>query len=117
MIPTLQTAVSGSSFPTTLTSVETIGGDGLTVLAVFVLLAIGSILSLLVTYRLAVGYRRTGSRPLLALAVGLFLLTAAPMFVRFAFANAIDAPTAYQTLLSSTSELLGLLVILRTIYQ
>lgn len=97
--------------------VEVTGGSALLVAAVFLLLAAASVLSVLVTYRLARGYLRTGTRPLLYLAVGVFLLTAAPTAIRLAFTNLAAAPTAYRTVAASASELLGLLAILYTIYR
>lgn len=104
-------------FSATIGQVEVTGGSPLVVVAVFVLLAVTTILSLVITYRFARGYLRTGTRPFLLLAVGLFLLTAAPTFVRLAFTNLLGGPSSAQTLVASVSELLGLLTILYTIYQ
>lgn len=100
-----------------LAQVDVTGGASITVLGVFVLLAVASLLALLVTYRFASGYRRTGSRSALFLASGLFLLTAVPVFARLAFTNVVAVPGAYRTLITSGFELLGLLVILYTIYR
>lgn len=93
------------------------GGSPATVAAVFVLLAAASVLSLLVTYRFARGYLQTGTRPFLFLSVGLFLLTAAPIFARLVLVNVVAVPEAHRTLITNGSELLGLLVILHTIYR
>ena len=101
----------------TIAQIEVVGGSSLAVFAAFALLVVATVLSLLVTYRYARGYLRTGTRPLLYLAVGLFLLTAAPTFLRLAFANFGDAPDAYRRLAASTAELLGLLTILYTIHR
>lgn len=101
-------AVSG---PVTVT-----GGSPLLVLAAFLLLGAASVLSVLVTYRLARGYLRTGTRPMLYLAVGIFLLTVSPTAIRLVFTNVAAAP-ADRTLVASASELLGLLVILYTIHR
>jgi len=103
--------------PSALVQVDVTGGSAVLVVAVFALLAAASVLSLLVTYRFVRGYLRTGTRPLLFLASGLFLLTAAPIFARLAFVNVFELPGAYRTLITSGSELLGLLVILYTIYR
>jgi len=111
---TTHTALAGLSAATG--PVEVTGGSALLVLAVFLLLAAATVLSVLVTYRLVRGYRQTGTRPLLYLAVGIFLLTAAPTAIRLAFTNLAAAP-AYRTLAASASELLGLLAILYTINQ
>ena len=110
----IPTAVGGFA---AATQVDATGGSPLVVLAAFVLLVVATVLSLLVTYRFARGYRRSGARPLLALAVGLFLLTAAPMFARLVFANLLPAAGATQTLVTSGLELVGLLTILHTIYR
>lgn len=109
--------MNASLTPAALAQVDVTGGSSVTVFAVFALLAIAAALSLLVTYRFASGYRRTGTRPYLFLAVGLFLLTAAPIFARLAFTNLVPVPGAYRSLITSGSELLGLLVILYTIYR
>lgn len=113
----LQTVARLAGLTPALSSIEVTGGSTLVVVGVFVLLAIATVLSLLVTYRYARGYLATGARPLLWLAVGLFLLTAAPTFVRLVLANVGGGPGTVQTLVTSTSELLGLLTILYTIYR
>lgn len=100
-----------------LAQTDVTGGTSVLVIAVFVLLAIATVLSLIITYRFAKGYFQTGTRPFLLLATGLFLLTAAPIFARLVFANVTDLPAAYGMLLTSGSELLGLLIILYTIYR
>jgi hypothetical protein len=96
---------------------EVTGGSALLVGVTFLLLAAATVLSLLITYRYARGYLESGARPLLGLAVGLFFLTAAPTFLRLAFANTVDAPTWQLTAATSVSELLGLVAILYTIYR
>jgi hypothetical protein len=111
---TVHTALS--ALPAASGPVEVTGGSALLVIAAFLLLAVASVLSVLVTYRLARGYVRTGTRPLLYLAIGIFLLTAAPTAIRLAFTNLATA-TAYRTLAASASELLGLLLILYTIHR
>lgn len=117
MTGTVTAAVGFAAPPLAATGVEATGGSPLVVLAGFVLLVVASILSILVTYKFARGYRRSGARPLLALAVGLFLLAAAPTFARLAFANVVAASAATRTLVTSGAELLGLLIILHTIYR
>ncbi|QLG60484.1 DUF7521 family protein [Halorarum salinum] len=97
--------------------IEVTGGSAPTVAAVFALLAVTMALSLLITVRLVRGYARTSARPLLLLAVGLFLLTAAPTIVQLGFLNALAAPSAHRMVLVTTAKLAGLLTILYTIHQ
>ena len=108
---------AGAALPSAGVRFEVVGGSALLVATAFLLLAAATVLSVLVTYRYARGYLESGARPLLGLAVGLFLLTAAPTVLRLAFANAADAPTWQLTAATSVSELLGLVAILYTIYR
>lgn len=77
---------------------------------------VAGLLAVLVTYRFVEGYRRTDSRPVLLLAIGMFFLAPAPMFVRLVTANVDVAPIEVQTLAASLSELTGLLVLLYVVY-
>jgi len=106
---------SGSGFLPLV--VDATGGSPALVAVVFGLLAVASVLSVAVTYRFARGYLRTGTRPLLLLACGLFFLAPAPIFARLVFANALATPDAYRILTTSGSELFGLLLVLYTIYR
>lgn len=97
--------------------VEAVGGSPMIVFAVFALLSIATLLALLVTYHLVRGYLESGTRPLLLLAVGIFLLTAAPTFLRLLLTNVLVVETQYRILITSLVELAGLFVILYTIYR
>ncbi|WP_436346713.1 DUF7521 family protein [Natronorubrum sp. FCH18a] len=92
------------------------GGSTPVVLAAIVTFFAATVLAVLVTYRFVEGYRRTRARPILLLAVGMFLLAPAPMFVRLLAGNLEAVPLAAQLLLTTLSELCGLLVILYVVY-
>ncbi|ADQ66574.1 DUF7521 family protein [Halogeometricum borinquense] len=96
--------------------VSVTGGSAPVVLSVFTLFAASLVLSVLVTYRFARGYLRTGTRPLLQLAVGMLLLAVVPILLRVSLTTAgIDSNM--RILATSVSELFGLLTILYTIYD
>lgn len=92
------------------------GGSTPVVLAAIATFFVATVLAVLVTYRFVEGYRRTRCRPILWLAVGMFLLAPAPMFLRLLAGNVEAVPLSAQLLLSTLSELCGLLVILYSIY-
>ncbi|SDK44483.1 DUF7521 family protein [Natronorubrum texcoconense] len=96
--------------------VDVEGGSTPVVLAAVVTFFVATVLAVLVTYRFVEGYRRTRARPILLLAVGMFLLAPAPMFVRLLAGNLEAVPLAAQLLLTTLSELCGLLVILYVVY-
>lgn len=96
--------------------VSVTGGPAPAVFAAFALFAASLVLSVLVTYRFARGYLRTGTRPLLQLAVGMFLLAVAPMLLRVGLTTT-GVSSAVRILATGVSELLGLLTVLYTIYE
>ncbi|ELY46880.1 DUF7521 family protein [Natronorubrum tibetense] len=96
--------------------VDVEGGSTPVVLAAVVTFFVATVLAVLVTYRFIEGYRRTRARPILLLAVGMFLLAPAPMFVRLLAGNLEAVPLAAQLLFTTLSELCGLLVILYAVY-
>ena len=96
--------------------VDVEGGSTPVVLAAVVTFFVATVLAVLVTYRFVEGYRRTRARPILLLAVGMFLLAPAPMFVRLLAGNVAAVPVSAQLLLTTLSELSGLLVILYAVY-
>ena len=97
--------------------VDAAGGSTPVVLAAFVAFAVALALSVLVTYRFAEGYRKTRQRPFLLLAVGMFLLAPAPMFLRLLAANVDLAVGGARSLLTTASELCGLLLLLYVVYR
>lgn len=96
--------------------VEVEGGSPLVVLAALATFFVALVLAVLVTYRFVEGYRRTQRRPILLLAVGLFLLAPAPMFIRLLVGNVAAIPLSAQLLTTTLSELCGLLVVLYVVY-
>ncbi|MFQ3285790.1 MAG: hypothetical protein ACI9TI_002481 [Natronomonas sp.] len=102
--------------PFVSSGIEVTGGPTTVVLLGIVTFLLASLLAVLVTYRFVEGYRRTDSRPVLLLAIGMFFLAPAPMFVRLVTANVDVAPIEVQTLAASLSELTGLLVLLYVVY-
>ena len=96
--------------------VDVEGGEPLVVLAALVTFFVALVLAVLVTYRFVEGYRRTQRRPILLLAVGMFLLAPAPMFIRLLVGNVPAIPLSAQLLTTTISELCGLLVILYVVY-
>ena len=103
--------------PFVSSGIEVTGGPTTVVLLGIVTFLLASLLAVLVTYRFVEGYRRTDSRPVLLLAIGMFFLAPAPMFVRLVTANVDVAPIEVQTLAASLSELTGLLVLLYVVYR
>ena len=93
------------------------GGSTLVVLAAILSFFVATGLAVLVTYRFVEGYRRTRARPILWLAVGMFLLAPAPLFVRLIAGNVAAVPLSAQLLLATLSELCGLLIILYAVYS
>ena len=86
-------------------------------LAVVVLSVLSLVLSLAIATLLVRGYRRgPGRTGMLALAVGLLLLTAIPELLRIALPTVTGVGTVGRSLLTSGCELLGLGTILWAIY-
>jgi hypothetical protein len=105
-----------SVIPSQVADLEVEGGPVILVLLGIGTFLVASVLAVIVTYRFIEGYRRTGSRPILLLAVGMFFLAPAPMFARLFIANVEAIPLTVQMLVASLSELTGLLVVLYVIY-
>ena len=102
--------------PFVSSGIEVTGGPTVVVLLGIVTFLTAGLLAVLVTYRFIEGYRRTDSRPVLLLAIGMFFLAPAPMFVRVLTANVDAAPVEVRTLTTSLSELIGLLILLYVVY-
>ncbi|RXK49541.1 hypothetical protein EAF64_08860 [Halorientalis pallida] len=81
------------------------------------LFGLALVLSVVVTYHFVRGYRRTGRRPMLLLAVGLFLLAAAPMFVRLVLGNVDVTTVDVRRLTVAALELCGLLTVLYVVFD
>lgn len=128
MDPSASIAASFPSLPSTtallptpqtiqiLQQVDVEGGSPVVVLAALVTFLIATVLAVAVTYRFVEGYRQTRARPILLLAIGMFLLAPAPMFIRLLVGNVAAIPLSVQLLTTTLSELCGLLVILYVVY-
>jgi len=97
--------------------IDVVGGSAVGVLAALAAFLVALVLSILVTYHLVQGYRQTRRRQMLYLALGLFLLAAAPMFIRLWFANVAGGPMATRLFTVALAELSGLLLILYVVYD
>lgn len=106
----LQTATGGPLQTAT-------GGAPVVVALTLLALLIATALSLLVAVRLYRGYRRGGGRAMLGLLVGLVLLTTAPFVLRVALTNLSTAPATTRSLVATSSQLLGLVVILAVVFD
>lgn len=93
------------------------GTDVPTAAAVIALSMLSLALSVGIAVVLVRGYRRgPGRTGMLWLAVGLLLLTTVPELLRFGLPTVTDVGTVGRSLSVSTSELLGLGIILWTVY-
>lgn len=97
--------------------VTTEGGSTVVGVLALLLFAIAAVLAVLVTYRFIQGYKRSRARPILFLAVGMFLLAPAPLFLRLIAGNVPIVPPAVRILGATAFEAAGLLVILAVIYR
>ncbi|WP_136717029.1 DUF7521 family protein [Halorientalis salina] len=95
---------------------ETTGGSTAIVIAAIVGRFLMGVLALAIAYRAYTGYRSARSRPLLYLAAGLVFLAVVPTIVSFVLPTATDVSALDRTVVTTASELLGLLVILYAIY-
>jgi hypothetical protein len=96
---------------TFLQTVESEGGSPLVVGLVLASLVLGAVLSLGIAYRLYVGYRGSGDRSMLAIAVGLLLLTTVPTAIRIVVPTTLGGEQALRIASTTVSELVGLLAI------
>lgn len=108
--PTLATVAGrGSAVPLQATEAE--GGSALIVGLVLVTFVVAAVLSTAIAYRLYVGYRGSGDRSMLAIAVGLLLVTTVPTVIRIAVPTVIGEADRLRILAATASELAGLLAI------
>jgi len=101
----------------TLLQVTVEGGTTVTTVAALVTFLVATALAVLVTYRFLRGYFRSRSKPILLLAVGMFLLAPAPLFIRLVAGNVLAVAPSIRVLSTTTVEAAGLLVILGVIYR
>lgn len=108
-------AVADYWLPTVLFQ-EAVGGPPAVVLLVFLALLVATALSIYLAVRLYRGYRAGGGPGMLALGVGLVLLTTVPMVLRLVFSNVAGVDPIWQEVFATASQLLGLCLILGVIY-
>jgi hypothetical protein len=99
----------------TLLQVTVEGGATVTTVAALVTFLVATVLAVLVTYRFLQGYFRSRSKPILLLAVGMFLLAPAPLFIRLIAGNVLVVAPPVRVVSTTTVEAAGLLVILSVI--
>jgi len=93
------------------------GGDLWLVVGIFVLSTLSILLSVLIAALLVRGYRRgPGHTGMLALAIGLILLTTVPELLRFGLPTFTPVGTVDRSILVSGCELAGLGTILWAVY-
>lgn len=102
---------------TPVTVLQSTGGSTTLVLLAFATLFVATLLSLYVAVRLFRGYRTSGSPAMLRLFAGLVLLTTVPILLRLTLSNVGGVPATTRALAATTSQLLGLLVILGVVYE
>jgi hypothetical protein len=103
--------------PLSAGGISATGGSTAFALFAVLLFGVALVLSVVVTYYFVRGYRRTGRRPMLLLAVGLFLLAAAPMFVRLVLGNVAVTTADGRRLTVAVIELCGLLTVLYVVFD
>jgi len=99
-----------------MASITTIGGDALVVLSLFAGVFVSIALALLLAVRAYRGYQRTRSPRLLALSGGLLLIVAVPKITNLVLATATAVSTPTIGALTAGCRVVGLAVILGTIY-
>jgi hypothetical protein len=92
------------------------GGSPILALVTLLGLFVAAGLALLIAYEALKGYRGTGERAMLYLAVGIVLLTAGPTAIRVVIPTFTTIQPSVRVLSSTLSELLGLGCILYAIY-
>lgn len=97
--------------PVQSTGAEAEGGSALVVGLVLVTFVVAAVLSTAIAYRLYAGYRGSGDRSMLAIAVGLLLITTIPTVIRIAVPTVLGGADEVRILAATSSELAGLLAI------
>lgn len=101
---------------TTISLQTATGGSVTVVLLVFVALFVATVLSVYLAFRLYRGYRAGGGPAMLGLLIGLVLLTTVPFTLRLVFSNLGRIDTTTRALAATSSQLVGLLLILSVVY-
>ena len=116
MTPTALPSPGLTALPAAQASPSATGGSA--VLAALALLGVATAagLALLIAYEALKGYRGSGDRAMLWLAVGIVLLTAGPIAIRGILPTFTDTAASVRVLTATLSELAGLACILYAIY-
>lgn len=101
----------------TVLQVTVDGGGTITGLLALLSFFVATGLAVLVTYRFLQGYLQARSTPILLLAVGMFLLAPAPMFIRLVAGNIFPVAGPVRVLSTATVKAAGLLLILAVVYR
>ncbi len=109
----IQIATALASVPA---QVSVTGGSAVVAAVALLGLAVAAGLSVLIAYEALKGYRGTGDRAMLFLAVGIVLLTGGPIALRILLPTFTETPESVRLLSTTVSELLGLGCILYAIY-
>ncbi|WP_135822123.1 DUF7521 family protein [Halostella litorea] len=108
---------AGTLGPAAVAQIEVSGGSVGVAVAALVTFFVALALSVVVTYQCVRGYRQSQRRPMLLLAVGVFLLASAPMFLRLLLGNLNAVPPTTRIFVVAVTELAGLLTILYVVYD
>ncbi|MEE6209878.1 hypothetical protein U3A55_06910 [Salarchaeum sp. III] len=98
-------------------SITTSGGTPLLVFGLFLSVALATLLGGVLVVRIGRGYRRTGSRHLLALGVGFLFVVPVPKLLNLSLSTATTLSSEVVSLVGSVAQLLGFSVILYAIYD
>ncbi|GAA0657582.1 DUF7521 family protein [Salarchaeum japonicum] len=98
-------------------SVTTSGGTPLLVVGLFFSVALATVLGGVLVVRIGRGYRRTGSRHLLALGVGFLFVVPVPKLLNLSLSTGTALSYDAIALGASVAQLLGFAVILYAIYD
>lgn len=99
------------------TPLQTATGGSVVVVVLSLLgMALTAGLSLIVAYRVINGYRRNRSRARLYIALGLVLLTTGPILLQLVLSSLTGVSSVGRALVTTISELLGLMAMLYAIY-
>ncbi|GAB3682325.1 hypothetical protein GCM10028857_07960 [Salinarchaeum chitinilyticum] len=104
-------ASTSATAPVQSTGAQTEGGSAFVVGLVLITFVVAAVLSTAIAYRLYVGYRGSGDRSMLAIAVGLLLITTVPTVVRIVVPTVLGGADEVRIFTATASELAGLLAI------
>lgn len=104
------------AFPHAFAAQTVVGGSPAAVLLALLVTAVLVVLSLVVAYEAIRGYRGSDDPALLALAVGVVLVSAGPTFATLVLTNLTATAGDVVSLVQRVAELLGLLTMLYAMY-